>query len=74
MNAMILLDIRSTHYSAGLGSSREDFMEIRRCGTSFIAYMEVLHMFKFQYSICTELMFSVFVPIVCAHMEFYEAF
>lgn len=74
MNAMTLFDIRSTHYSVGLGSSRQDFMEIRRCGTSFITYVEVLYTYKFQYSTCRKLMFSVFVPNIHAHSEFYEAF
>ena len=74
MNAMILFDIRSTHYSVGLGSSRQDFMEIIRCGTSLITYVEVLYTFKSQYSTCRKLMFSVSVPIFHAHTEFYETF
>ena len=37
-------------------------------------YVEVLCTFKFQYSTCRKVMFSVFLSILCAHTEFYEAF
>lgn len=36
--------------------------------------MEVLYTFKFQYSTCRKLMFSVFLPILHANTDFYEAF
>jgi len=38
-------------------------------------YDPVRHkMFKFQYSTCKKLVFSVFLPFLCAHTEFCEAF
>ena len=36
--------------------------------------LSVWFVFKFQYSTCTQLMFSVFVPILCARMEMMTLF
>jgi len=37
-------------------------------------HVEVLYTFKFQYSTCRKLMFSVFIPILHAYTEFCVAF